>query len=878
MKKKVFIFALVITLIPLLVAMQKVDADDEENEVSSAEIMALIDHYENEGEFEKSQVAYALKLHLKAVDHFEKQEASEKVVKHMKGFASLLDHQNDNGQLSEEVYSVLTDKTEALIQKWGTLTIVQDGQAHAEILLSTDASDMEMLGATELQETIEKISGATLSILEEDLDNVSSDDLVQVILATPDSYPGLSERFADDLDFLEDSDGFAVRQSDNTIYIFGTNPRGLLNGVYDFLEENTGILWTRSKELGTVYESQSTIKAKKVDYKEKSPFEVRGWHTTGRGDEGISHVDFKTLKMLARNKLNAKYASFNDLPYWEEHESMGLKAIHLGHNLKQWLPNEEYFESHPEYYTWRNGKYIPVGEGQLNFYHPDLPGIFAEKVIDFHEENGTEYIGIGIEDNKNFTESEESKQPFTTPDGVVVQPDDPAYQSTVFFTFLNKVATEVKESHPDVKILSFAYFFLEVPPKVELEDNIAIMLAPATEDERISFNTDDENSENYKYKLMIEEWAEKTKNIIYRGYYGCCDADSYERPIAEKVQEDAQYFRDLGIMGFLPEGVVDANRTAWGVNALQFWLFHKIYWNPEADLDELKEEFITKVYGDAAEPMKRYYDLIEQGWNYDQQPVTLYTNANQLYTQYVIKARINDDVQDALDEAWDLASDAVKERIEPIRTTYMEMIELYGDPSFMSANAVKTDATEEEILESLDFSTDPWGEAEPTTEFFYHKTEDRAPAETKVRLLWDNENLYVGYENFDDDMSEMVTSGVQNNYWIGATNDSAETHIANGDGGTTYAYFTNSVTDRFVYRTGPSPIPDAEFNASAKLLSDRWNVIQVIPFADVDIDPQMTNEFKVLFMRNYHGSDNYSWGGSQVWSPADLNHINLIEK
>src|SRR5690625_319524 len=99
MKKKVFIFALVITLIPLLVAIQKVDAEDEENEVSSAEIIALIEHFENEGEFENSQVAYALKLHLKAVNHFEKQEASEKVVKHMNGFDSLLDHQNNNGQL-----------------------------------------------------------------------------------------------------------------------------------------------------------------------------------------------------------------------------------------------------------------------------------------------------------------------------------------------------------------------------------------------------------------------------------------------------------------------------------------------------------------------------------------------------------------------------------------------------------------------------------------------------------------------------------------------------------------------------------------------------------------------------------------------------------
>lgn len=732
---------------------------------------------------------------------------------------------------------------------------------------STEGSAPEQAGAEAGEVTALSAGGTT-------------GERLQLVLATPQTYPALAQLFADDLAFLDGSDGFAVRQIGNRIYIFGSEPRGVLNGVYDFLEENAGILWTRSTDVGTIYEPQATIKAVKADYREKSPFSVRGWHTTGTGVNGEFHWDYGTVQMFARNKLNAKFAEFGNLQYWDEQESLGIRAVNLGHNLGYWLPNEEFFDEHPEYYNWENGRYVPVsGSTQINFYHPDVPYIIAEKVKQFHDRYGTEYIGIGINDNQNFTQSEESRQPFTTPDGTVVDPDDPAYKSTVFFTFMNKLAAEVKRTHPNVKIVTYAYFFTEVPPKVDLEDNIVVVMAPIREDARLPINTDNTASNNYQYKLMMEEWAAKTKNIIMYNYYGCCYANAYERPIAEKVQADAQFYRDLGIMGFLPEGVVDANRTAWGVNALQFWLFHKIFWDPDADIEALKNEFIQKAYGAAAEPMKRYYDLIEQGWNYDQQPINIYSNEKQLIGQYIIKAGIKDAAQSALDEAWALAGERERARIEPIRTTFMEMVALHGEKPDLSAVAVKTDASKETILQSLDFSTGPWTAAEPVTDFYIMRTTNPAPVETKVYLLWDDENLYVGYENFDDDPSRMVVSdSAPGGWWASGADDSVETHLIAEEGGSTYAFFTNPNAINFVYKSGPTYLPDLTFESNAVTLADRWNVVQVIPFADFGMDPQTDREFTALLFRNYHGADGYfAWGGGVVWSPADQLPVQLVE-
>lgn len=78
----------------------------------------LVERFEEEGELEDEETARALKIHLTAVERFEKQAAAEKVVKHMEGFKRLLDHQQENSLISEMAYYMLTTSADDLIQKW----------------------------------------------------------------------------------------------------------------------------------------------------------------------------------------------------------------------------------------------------------------------------------------------------------------------------------------------------------------------------------------------------------------------------------------------------------------------------------------------------------------------------------------------------------------------------------------------------------------------------------------------------------------------------------------------------------------------------------------------------------------------------------------
>ncbi|GGD58269.1 hypothetical protein GCM10010911_15100 [Paenibacillus nasutitermitis] len=708
---------------------------------------------------------------------------------------------------------------------------------------------------------------------------------VQIVLGTPDSVNGLGSQFADDMEYLRQSDGFAIRRDGSRIYIIGTESKGVLNGVYDFLEKNAGVLWTRSRttDIGTLYDLLPTISADKVNYREKSPFQIRGFNLTGFGANGEYHEDPGTEAMIAGNKMNAKLAEFANQSLWDRHEKVGVKAVTLGHNLGYWLPNDEYFQDHPDYYnTDVSGQnYIPVADDtQINFYHPDVPGVIAGRVQQFLSQTPIEYVGIGINDTHYFQQGELSRSPFVTADHIVIQPDEPDYKSTVFYSFLNKIAAKVKVTNPKAKIVTFAYFFTDTPPRVKLEDNIIVVLAPLTGDDRVPLNTNDTGSSNFGHRLKLEGWLQNTKNIMMYNYYGSFLSDTYERPIAAKVQADMKYYRDLGITGVLPESIMDARTANWSINALQFWLFQKLMWNPDADIEQLKSDYIRKAYGAAAASMRTYYDLIEEGWNKYKDPIGYNTSTNTYIGKYIIEAGIKDAAQDALNQAWALADDKAKARIEPIKTTFEKMVLEVSEIPYLEAHASKTSASKAEIVGGVtDFSQGPWANAQALSQFYVMNTKDPAPVLTKVRLLWDAENLYVGYENFDDAPSEIVASDTApGEWWASGADDDNETFITGHPAAASYyGFFNNSKALKVEYS---GPVVDSGYNgqweAYTSVGTDRWNSVQVIPFSSIQVDPGLTDTLQGYFFRTYHGlAGFYGWGVGAVWSSSSFHPIKL---
>jgi predicted amidohydrolase YtcJ len=81
-------------------------------------IKTLVEQFEEEGEFANHGAARSLQAHLDTVVRFEKQEAAERVVKHMQSFKQLLENHKKDGLISEVAYNNLKTNTDSLIKKW----------------------------------------------------------------------------------------------------------------------------------------------------------------------------------------------------------------------------------------------------------------------------------------------------------------------------------------------------------------------------------------------------------------------------------------------------------------------------------------------------------------------------------------------------------------------------------------------------------------------------------------------------------------------------------------------------------------------------------------------------------------------------------------
>ena len=98
-----------------IIPVKRTETPQAEN---AADIKSSVEQFEEEGAFKDDESAHALKIHLTAVGQYEKKEATEKVVKHMKSFKLLLDHQREKELISKEAYNALVIDADALIKKW----------------------------------------------------------------------------------------------------------------------------------------------------------------------------------------------------------------------------------------------------------------------------------------------------------------------------------------------------------------------------------------------------------------------------------------------------------------------------------------------------------------------------------------------------------------------------------------------------------------------------------------------------------------------------------------------------------------------------------------------------------------------------------------
>ncbi len=775
---------------------------------------------------------------------------------------------------------------------------------------------------------------------------------LDIEIATADAQnTELREKFEKEINYLEtltgpngrnySPDGFAVQKRDRTVYIFGTEDKGTLNGVYDFIEYNADVLWYRSGK--TAYQENENIPLKKYNYYEKSPFTIRGWNAIGAGNVGIRNVDTNFDTQQARNKMSTMYipcypGQTSVIDAKEVLDTIGLDYYLLGHNLGSWILNS------PSYPGHKTGEPLPdnckvywnqdslTGEyltgqshglpdyAQINMWDPNgkVSDCVTDSIVAYLELNQSkgltlEQVGIGMNDTEKMPQPGYDDKPFEYAPGKFVQPGDENYLPTVCFTFFNTVAEKLRARGWDVQVNIFAYLFLNTPPACEIDDNLNILFAPLHEDIRFPLNMNAEDYPGYEasgnigYHEDLEGWDALTDKVSAYTYYDCYAGRSgFDRPIGDKIQADLKYFAEKGFQGMLPEGSLDtgAEDDPWGRNAMTMWLYSKLLWNPNYNVDKLIKEYCTKVYGSASSQMLQFYRLQQKAWDNNTEPgvVTFAYPLTGYLQNFLMGSGLVSIMQTYLNDAWNIANadleagDRIKEAIRPIRDALDSHVRNTGLVDVEEAVASYTNAGKDTVLNTFDMSKDLWAST-PVIKNFYRMGSDGTPStyagiDTSLRILWDEKYLYLAYECFDSDIEDIVTCKLMNDTgsWFRSKSDDVETFITTNPTGELFGYFTNPTNLYFRFRKMPSAATatfdptKTDYVSAAKVTEDRWVAIQAIPFESLGITGDASPETAVYayFYRGYYAEAKASqiqlaWNGAGTWQSSATRQIKLLK-
>lgn len=447
------------------------------------------------------------------------------------------------------------------------LVLVADGQARAVIV----AAEQDEASAAELQTYLAKMSGAELPIV------AAADAGPRIVLG------GMAaETLAD---FNLGLDGYVIRREGEIIHLAGSTPTGTRNAVYRFLDR-LGVRWYFPGELGEVVPARPNI-------------------TLGDLAE-VSRPDF--LHRSIWPSLAARGMSEQDRAEWYRwlrRNLYGGVPVHIGHNFHSIAPAGEHFAEHPEWYALRGGRREP--SCQLCTSNPEVIAHAVEMARrHFDADPAQTMFSLSPDDNVCFCHC---------PDCDALDP--PEFRGTDtgkgrrLLIFANQVAERLQQTHPGKNVAFYAYWgAVEAPTDIEAHPNVIVFFTPIG----MAFNyplQDPRSPTNRTHNRWYLGWNRIVQQMGIRHYYNfssilwipwrvLTDELRYE------YQHNARYLN--------AELIADAEGSR-----LSYWILARVLWDTDADIDALFDDYITGLYGVAADPMRRYYTRLTEAWSYGPQ-------------------------------------------------------------------------------------------------------------------------------------------------------------------------------------------------------------------------------------------------------------------
>lgn len=326
------------------------------------------------------------------------------------------------------------------------------GPHNAVIIPPPEPTQAEEMSASELGHYLEEITGRQFFVGG------------YTAAITPVIHVGrtaTAAHYGIDVDALE-PDEWVIKTVGNDLILVGGGARGTLYAVYHFLEDVLGVRWWNA--YSETVPKQPNLTIPELDLHGKPTFRYRDIYMLYADDGG---------RFAARNRLNRQ----GDRPIAPEYGGeMNYGPPYHVHTFYMYIPPEEYFEDHPEWFSLIEGE-RRAERHQLCLTNEEMREEYLEKLIEYIETSSAEAEANDLPAPRVFSVSQNDWNGQCQCDPCQLIAEAEESEAGVLLDFLNYLADGIADDYPEVSISTLAYTYTQKAPKtIRPRDSIVVRL------------------------------------------------------------------------------------------------------------------------------------------------------------------------------------------------------------------------------------------------------------------------------------------------------------------------------------------------------------------------------------------------------------------
>lgn len=487
-----------------------------------------------------------------------------------------------------------------------------------------------------------------------------------VDVSTPDGFPitiAINEELGDDAFRVTAVIG---EDKEESLLIEGGNGRGVLYGVYRFLEKYADVRFFTPElevcERGEVTVPDGTL----LEY--TPTFELR-------------QTDWYNWMEETQKYTWAAKAGINIMSGWKQSWS-----AELGGSLSY----------APSMFVHTLGKLSETGGGTSA-----TPCLTDEQIYTTVLSNVRKILAENP-DTKIFSVSQNDSNSYCKCENCAAIDAEEGSPAGTLLRFVNRIAADIASDYPNVTIDTMAYKYTQNPPKVtKPAPNVCIRLSTITAHCTHPL-TKSSCSDCFTFRQALEGWSEICENIYIWDYSTNYAYYLATFPNFHVLRENMKFFADHNVKGVYEQGNGSGPSGEFG--ELRAYLIAKLLMNPYMSKTEYyahMDEFLAAYYGAGWEYIRKYIDTFSQYAHLAPNGMGLYS-----YPFGVLSKTSLEDLDDTFNEWWDKAEDLAGDRLAYVQRSRWQLryLLLYIHPDKAEA---------EQLVAAVESKGTKWSERNP---------------------------------------------------------------------------------------------------------------------------------------------------------------------